>query len=66
MNSIEATVAVIRALEESLQEHLATRVVIRGGQKKGKGVIEIPFLSSQDFERIFALITGEEASDVLG
>ncbi|MEJ2538758.1 MAG: ParB/RepB/Spo0J family partition protein [Gemmatimonadota bacterium] len=57
---------VIRALEESLQEHLATRVVIRGGQKKGKGVIEIPFLGSQDFERIFALITGEEASDVLG
>jgi ParB family chromosome partitioning protein len=57
---------VIRALEESLQEHLATRVVIRGGQKKGKGVIEIPFLGSRDFERIFALITGEEASDVLG
>lgn len=57
---------VIRALEASLQEHLATRVVIRGGQKKGKGVIEIPFLGSQDFERIFALITGEEASDVLG
>jgi hypothetical protein len=29
-------------------------------------VIEIPFLGSRDFERIFALITGEEASDVLG
>lgn len=57
---------VIRALEASLQERLATRVVIRGGQKRGKGVIEIPFLGSQDFERIFALITGQEASDVLG
>ncbi len=61
-----STDPVIRALEESLQEHLATRVLIRGGQKKGKGVIEIPFLGSRDFERIFALITGEEASDVLG
>lgn len=57
---------VIRALEASLQERLATRVVIRGGQKRGKGIIEIPFLGSRDFERIFALITGEEASDVLG
>ncbi|HSM02995.1 MAG TPA: ParB/RepB/Spo0J family partition protein [Longimicrobiales bacterium] len=57
---------VVKALEEALQERLATRVSIRGGGKKGKGVIEIPFLGTQDFERIFALITGEEASDVLG
>lgn len=60
-----STDPVIRALEASLQERLATRVVIRGGKKRGKGVIEIPFLGSRDFERIFALITGEEASDVL-
>jgi ParB family chromosome partitioning protein len=57
---------VVRALEEALQERLATRVAIKGGGKKGKGVIEIPFLGTQDFERIFALITGEEAADVLG
>jgi len=57
---------VVRALEEALQERLATRVSIRGGGRKGKGVIEIPFLGTQDFERLFALITGEEASDVLG
>lgn len=57
---------VIRALESSLQERLATRVVIRGGGKKGKGVIEIPFLSTEDFERIFALVAGVEASDVVG
>lgn len=57
---------VVKALESSLQEFLSTRVVIRGGGKKGKGVIEIPFLGTEDFERIFAAITGSEASDVLG
>lgn len=57
---------VVRALESALQERLATRVVIRGGGKKGKGVIEIPFLGTDDFERIFALVAGVEASDVVG
>lgn len=57
---------VVRALEGALQERLSTRVVIRGGGKKGKGVIEIPFLGTEDFERIFALIAGAEASDILG
>ena len=57
---------VVKALESALQERLATRVVIRGGGKKGKGVIEIPFLSTEDFERIFAMVAGAEASDILG
>lgn len=57
---------VVQALERALQEELATRVVIRGGGKKGKGVIEIPFLGTEDFERIFVAITGSEAADVLG
>jgi len=61
-----STDPVVRALESALQERLATRVVIRGGGKKGKGVIEIPFLSTDDFERIFALVAGVEASDVVG
>lgn len=56
---------VIRALEESLREVLATRVVIRG-QAEGKGVIEVPFHGAEDFERLFALIAGREASDVVG
>jgi ParB family chromosome partitioning protein len=60
-----ATDPVIRALESALQERLSTRVVIRGGGKKGKGVIEIPFLGTEDFERIFAAVCGREASDVL-
>ncbi|UCC24160.1 MAG: ParB/RepB/Spo0J family partition protein [Gemmatimonadales bacterium] len=57
---------VVKALEAALQERLATRVVIRGGGKKGKGVIEIPFLGTEDFERIFAIVTGVEATEVLG
>ena len=57
---------VVRALEERLQEHLSTRVHIRGGGKKGKGSIEIPFGGTEEFERLFALITGQEASDFLG
>ena len=57
---------VVRALEQGLQERLATRVQIRGGAKKGKGVIEIPFNNTEEFERLFALITGQEASEFLG
>jgi ParB family chromosome partitioning protein len=53
-----------RALEEELREVLGTRVLLRRS-RKGKGVIEIPFLGSEDFERIFVLITGREASEVV-
>lgn len=56
----------VRALEEALRERLATRVSIRGGGSKGKGVIEVPFHDAEDFERVFALIAGAEASEVLG
>ncbi len=56
---------VILALEEALRERLATRVVIRGGKKKGKGVIEVPFHDTEDFERLFAMIAGFEAADLL-
>lgn len=55
---------VLEALQERLQEVLGTRVVLRRA-RKGKGVIEIPFLGTKDFERIFALITGREASEVV-
>ncbi|MEQ9568770.1 MAG: ParB/RepB/Spo0J family partition protein, partial [Longimicrobiales bacterium] len=56
----------IRALEEALRERLSTRVQIRGGGRTGKGVIEVPFHDAEDFERIFAIIAGAEASEVLG
>ena len=55
---------VVRALEETLRERLATRVKIRAG-KKGTGVIEVPFHGSEDFERLFVLLVGREASDVV-
>ena len=56
---------VMRALEEALRERLATRVAVRAG-KNGTGVIEVPFHGPEDFERIFALLAGREASDVVG
>ena len=56
---------VVRALEEALRERLATRVQVRAG-RKGTGVIEVPFHGPEDFERIFALLAGREASDVVG
>ena len=55
---------VFRALEEELREVLGTKVLLRRS-RKGKGVIEIPFLGVEDFERIFALIAGREASEVV-
>jgi len=56
---------VVRALEEALQECLSTRVSIRRS-RGGKGVIEITFLSSDDFERVFELVAGREAEEVIG
>ncbi len=52
------------ALQEELRGALGTRVTLRKG-RKGKGVIEVPFLGQEDFERVFVLITGKEASEVL-
>lgn len=54
----------VRALQEELQTALGTRVVLRQGGK-GKGVIEVPFMNPDDFERLFLLLTGKEASEVL-
>lgn len=55
---------VVRALEEALRETLATRVKIRG-ISKGRGMIEVPFHGTEDFERLFALIAGREASEIV-
>jgi len=55
----------VRALEEALQEVLSTRVAIKRG-RKGKGVIEITFHGPDDFERVFELVTGREAGEVVG
>ena len=55
---------ILDALQEELRKVLGTRVVLRRA-RKGKGVIEVPFLGTEDFERIFALLTGREASEVV-
>jgi len=53
------------ALERALQESLSTRVRIREGSG-GKGTIQITYLGADDFERVFELVTGASASEVVG
>lgn len=47
-----------RALEEELQEQLATKVAIR--QNKNKGILEIDFYSEADLQHIVDLLLREE------
>lgn len=53
-----------RRLEELLQRSLDARVRLRAGAQ-GKGTIEIPFSSDEDFERLFERLTGRNIVDVL-
>lgn len=53
-----------RVLEEELQRVLGTQVLIAAGRGH-RGKIEIPFVGAEEFERIFELIAGRSASDVL-
>lgn len=55
---------VLHALQEELCAALGTRVIVRR-QRGSRGRIEIPFHDDQDLERLFALVAGREASDVL-
>jgi ParB family chromosome partitioning protein len=55
---------VLLALQEELREVFGTRVALKK-TRKGRGVIEIPFLGTEDFERIFVLLTGKEATEVV-
>ena len=55
---------VVRALEEDLRAALATRASVRL-RRGGSGMIEVPFRNHEDFERVFHLITGREASEVV-
>ena len=54
---------VVQALEEDLRAALATKASVRL-RRGGSGVIEVPFRNHEDFERVFHLITGREASEV--
>jgi len=55
---------VVQALEEDLRPVLATKANVRL-RRGGSGVIEVPFRNHEDFERVFKLITGREASEVV-
>jgi len=55
---------VVRALEEDLRAVLATKATVRL-RRGGSGVIEVPFRNHEEFERVFHLITGREASEVV-
>jgi ParB family transcriptional regulator, chromosome partitioning protein len=53
-----------RVLEEELQRVMGTEVKIRAG-RGGKGRIEIPFYNLDDFDRIYEILAGQPASDVV-
>lgn len=53
-----------QVLEEELQRRLGTEVRIHAGRGM-KGRIEIPFFGAEDFERVFELLAGRSASDVV-
>lgn len=53
------------ALEEALRAALGSRVRLKSDDA-GDGVIEIPFHSSEDFERLFEAITGRDPAEVTG
>ncbi len=55
----------VGALEEAMAEHLGARVAIRW-KGDGAGAIRIAFHGARDLERVFALVTGREAEDIVG
>lgn len=54
----------LRVLQQELQAALGTRVALKG--TSSGGTIEVPYSSGEDLERLFALLTGREAGEVLG
>lgn len=53
-----------RMLEDELQRRFGTDARIRRS-RGNRGRIEIPFFGAEDFERIFELLTGQSATDVV-
>lgn len=54
----------VRLLEEELQRVLGTRARIRRS-RGATGRIEIPYYGAEDFERVFELVVGKSATDVV-
>jgi ParB family chromosome partitioning protein len=55
---------VVQTLEEALRDHLATRVSVKPS-RGGGGSIQIAYHDDSDFERVFELLTGRAATDVV-
>ena len=55
----------VGVLEEALGGHLGARVAIRW-KGKGAGAIRIAFNGARELERLFAAVTGREASELVG
>lgn len=53
-----------KALEDELQALFGTAVRIRKS-RGNRGKIEIPFYGNEDFERVFELMTGRPAADIV-
>lgn len=53
---------VVQAFQEELRGALETRVKV-SVLGKSSGVIEVPFYSEKDFDRLFLLLTGKETED---
>jgi ParB family transcriptional regulator, chromosome partitioning protein len=55
----------VRALEEELGRALGTQVRIRRGRGGARGRIEVSFYDAEDFERVFELLAGKPAVEVV-
>lgn len=62
--SPKAKDAVVRALEDALQDYLGTRVEVKQA-RGGKGTIEISYLGAEDFERLFERVTGRGVAEII-
>lgn len=54
-----------KALEQALERSLGTQVKIRRGRGAAKGRIEVSYYDAEDFERIFELLAGRPAVEVV-
>lgn len=54
-----------RSLEQELERSLGTQVRIRRGRGGVKGRIEVSFYDAEDFERVFELLAGKPAVEVV-
>lgn len=56
---------VLKALETELERVLGTQVRVRRTRGSGKGRIEVQFYDAEDFERLFELLAGTPAAEVV-